>query len=172
MKSKSKQKSNCHKRPPHSSSHATMSQSEKLSHEKSREDSTREIWLTCDCKTAGRSTLFTCHRSGVDPRKMPVDPACGFPQTGGIYELTSWSPLLQKNKRATRRINEPQWMPSKPAFSGFASTMFQMASLTWPNPLEQAMHWVEGLPLQRIFGRRLHSHLSSQGSTTTYSGGG
>ena len=28
------------------------------------------------------------------------------------------------------------WMPSKPAFSGFASTMFQMASLTWPNPLE------------------------------------
>ena len=28
------------------------------------------------------------------------------------------------------------WMPSRPAFSGFASTMFQMASLTLPNPLE------------------------------------
>ena len=66
-----------------------------------------ETRLTCDCKAAGRSTLFTCHRSGVDPRKMPVDPACGFPQTGG-YELTSWSPLLQKNQRATRRIHEPQ----------------------------------------------------------------
>ena len=51
--------------------------------------------------------FFTCHRSGVDPRKMPVDPACGFPQTGG-YELTSWSPLLQKNQRATRRTHEPQ----------------------------------------------------------------
>ena len=60
-----------------------------------------------DWKTVGRSALFACHRSGVDPRKMPVDPACGFPQTGG-YELTSWSPVLQKNQRATRRIHEPQ----------------------------------------------------------------
>ena len=65
----------------------------------------KAIKLAYEWKTVGRTALFTCHRSGVDPRKMPVDPACGFPQTGG-YELTSWSPLLQKNQRATRRTHE------------------------------------------------------------------
>ena len=86
--------------------HATTSQGESSNQDHKR-NPTNGTKLEYDWKNAGRSALFTCHRSGVDPRKMPVDPACGFPQTGG-YELTSWSPLLQKNQRATRRTHEPQ----------------------------------------------------------------
>ena len=53
---------------------------------------------------------------------MPVDPACGFPQTGG-YELTSWSPSLQKSQRATRRIHEPQCKTERKQNGGWPPLM-------------------------------------------------
>ena len=57
----------------------------------------KEFRLTCEWKTAGRSTLFTCHRSGVDPRR------CLLIQPVGSHRLVAMS--SRRGPPCCKRIN-------------------------------------------------------------------
>ena len=112
----------------------------------------RKVEVKISMQSTSVSWLHTF--SFIVPRgRSPINPspAHRFLRTGG-FEPTSKVPTAKavivqwgtwRNKEMEQESSHPWrcwsarwWMPSRPAFSGFASTTDQMASLTCPKPLE------------------------------------